>query len=92
MVVTDEKLRTAVDLLRSFGANRVLLFGSYAHHPEMAQDVDLAAEGIPPAKIWRADGAVAEALGVPFDLVVREENPDFYEIIRKRARVLYEQG
>jgi predicted nucleotidyltransferase len=91
MIVSEDRILKAVEALRSFGAKRVLLFGSYADHPELARDVDLAAEGIAPAKLWRVDGAVSEALDVPFDLVIREVNPELYDIIRKRAKVLYEQ-
>ena len=88
----DTRLEKAVEVLRTFGARRVLLFGSYARTPQTARDVDIAVEGIPVSKLWRADGAVDEALGVPFDLVSREANPDFFELIGKRAKVLYESA
>ena len=92
MKISEEKLRKVVAVLRSFGATRVLLFGSCVRDPEGARDVDLAVEGIPLGQIWRADGAVTEVFDTPCDLVVREETPGFYEIIRKRAKVLYEQA
>jgi predicted nucleotidyltransferase len=92
MNITPEKLRKTVDVLRSFGARRVLLFGSYAMNPELAKDIDLAVEGIPLRRILHADVAIEEVLGVPFDLIAREETPEFYDIISKRARVLYEQS
>lgn len=91
MAVSKARLEQAVEVLRSFGATRVLLFGSYLRDPENARDLDLAAEGVPLKSIWRADGAVTEALGVPSDVVFREESPEFYDLIRKRATVLYEQ-
>lgn len=91
VTVLDAELEQAVGILRSFGAKRVLLFGSYARDPANARDIDLAAEGIPLNCIWKADGEISEILHVPCDLVVREENPAFYELIRKRATVLYEQ-
>lgn len=87
----EDRLEDAVRALRSFGARRVLLFGSYARAPRMARDVDIAVEGIPVSKLWRADGAVADALGVPFDLVSSEANPEFFALVGKRAKVLYEQ-
>jgi len=90
MNLDEDRLEEAVRVLRSFGARRVLLFGSYLKSPLFAADVDLAVEGVPVAKLWRADGAVADVLGVPFDLVSRELNPEFFELIEKRARVLYE--
>lgn len=88
----DVRLNDAVEALRALGARRVLLFGSYARTPQSARDVDLAVEGIPVSKLWRADGAVDDALGVPFDLVSREANPEFFELIGKHAKVLYESA
>ena len=86
----EERLQDAVQALRALGARRILLFGSYARTPRIARDVELAVEGIPVSKLWRADGAVSDALGVPFDLVSYEANPEFFELIGKRAKVLYE--
>lgn len=76
--------------MRAFGAKRVLLFGSFAHKPETACDIDLAVEGIPLGQLLEADVRVNEAMGVPVDLVSREESPQLYELIRGNARVLHD--
>jgi predicted nucleotidyltransferase len=52
-----EVARQAACLLReSFGATRVIAFGSLAHGAWFGphSDLDLAAEGIPPEAFWRA--------------------------------------
>ena len=86
-----KKLKEAVDLLRRMGAKRVLLFGSAAESPETARDIDLAVEGIPLARILDADVEVHEILNFPTDLVSREENPAFFEIVQRFGKVLYEE-
>ncbi|MFH0880294.1 MAG: hypothetical protein V2A34_11325 [Lentisphaerota bacterium] len=88
----EEKLKRATEILRSMGATRVLLFGSAVEHPDTARDVDLAVEGIPPEKILAADVAVYRELEAPLDLVSREDNPAFFEVIRDYSRTLYEQS
>ena len=62
--------RQAARLLReSFGATRVVVFGSLAHgawfHPR--SDIDLAAEGIPPEAFWRA-GVALEKIDPSFEI------------------------
>ncbi len=63
-------------LRETYGARRVVLFGSLAtggHH--VGSDLDLAASGIPPARYF---AALAELMGLvngPVDLVRLEEAP-----------------
>ncbi|MCY3020250.1 MAG: nucleotidyltransferase domain-containing protein [Planctomycetota bacterium] len=87
-----EKLPAVVEVLRRFGARRIFLFGSAAGDPEHAQDVDLAVEGIPLRSLLAADAAAFRILDYPMDLVSKEDDPAFYEMIRLRGKVLYEQG
>ncbi len=91
MLISEDQLRRAVELLRSYGARKVLLFGSSVHAPDRARDLDLAVEGIPLGRILDASAGLMDILDIPFDLVSREENPDFFKIIHKRAKVLYDQ-
>ena len=91
MNVVAEQLQAAVQTLRAYGAKRVLLFGSYLETPERARDLDLAVEGIPLRRLLDADVAVDAALGVPYDLVSREGNPGFYDVIKNHAKVLYDE-
>lgn len=91
MKVSTEQLDKVVVALRTLGARQVLLFGSYAYDPEHAHDIDLAVEGIPLDRLWRADGEVASEIDVPVDLVFKEESPALYALISRDAQVLYEQ-
>ncbi|HOC70686.1 MAG TPA: nucleotidyltransferase domain-containing protein [Candidatus Hydrogenedentes bacterium] len=91
MAVSSEQLEKIVATLRAFGARRIVLFGSYAQDPSRARDIDLAVEGIPLRRLWRADGEVASEIDMPVDLVFKEETPEFYALVSRDARVLYEQ-
>ena len=68
--------RLAATVLKAeYGATRVILFGSLAHgawwHED--SDVDLAAEGIPSDRFWRAWGAVERlAPGIEINLAPLE--------------------
>jgi predicted nucleotidyltransferase len=92
MIVAESRMRRAVDALRSLGAKRVLLFGSFLRDPDKARDIDLAVEGIPLEQILEADVMIQEILEVPADLVSREENPSFFDIVARRGKVLYEKS
>jgi predicted nucleotidyltransferase len=90
MQITELQLREVVEMLRSMGARQIVLFGSMVDSPAAARDVDIAVEGIPLQRILEADVAVNELLGVPTDLVSREENPGFFDIVKDYGRTLYQ--
>jgi predicted nucleotidyltransferase len=89
VIVPEARIKRAVDALKELGARRVLLFGSFLRDPEKARDIDLAVEGIPLNRILEADVLLQETLGVPADLVSREENPSLFDIVARRGKVLY---
>lgn len=91
MIVPHERMTRAVDALQRMGARRVLLFGSAVESPDSARDVDLAVEGIPLNRLLDAEVAVQEILGEPTDMVSREENPDLFEIVARRGKVLLKE-
>lgn len=89
MAVDLNSLPRVVSALVALGARRVILFGSAAVSPDQACDVDLAVEGIPPERILDADVTIMDILKQPFDLVSRELNPGFYEIVERYGKRLY---
>lgn len=91
MAVSAKQLQEVVRVLRQEGARRVLLFGSAVRSLTDARDIDIAVEGVPLGRILHADVAVNDLLGVPTDLVSREENPSFFDLISQGSRVLYEE-
>jgi predicted nucleotidyltransferase len=92
MAVDLSKLPRAVEVLKSYGAKRILLFGSAAVEPAKAHDIDLAVEGIPLPRLLQADTDTWWSLDQPMDLVSKEEDPELYAVIGKYAKVLYDQA
>ena len=70
-------IEVAADILKTFGATEVYVFGSAAHGSLRADsDVDFAVSGLPPAVFFRAASKAADALGRPADLVdLDDESP-----------------
>ena len=92
MNVTEEKLRAAVQLLRAQGAQCVILFGSMVSTPATARDVDIAVAGIPLRNMLKVDVALQDLFQAPTDLISREENPAFFDIVKDYGRILFQAG
>ena len=92
MKVTQKQMQAVTEALRQMGARTVVLFGSMVDSPETANDVDIAVDGIPLRLILEADVVVHDILGVPTDLVSREENPLFFDVVRDYGQVLYQKA
>lgn len=89
MAVNLENMSMVVRALVKRGARKVILFGSAANHPELAQDIDLAVEGIPINRILEADVEVGDILRQPYDLVSREEHPVFFDLVAREGKILH---
>jgi len=88
-----EELQTAVEILKAYGARRVILFGSAARSVADPQDIDLACEGLPPARFFEVLGKLLSALPVPIDLVDLEGaelKPTLRQRIYREGVLLYE--
>jgi uncharacterized protein len=72
-----EVARRAEKLLRDeFEVERVVVFGSLAWGRfRRGSDVDLAVEGLPPERFFRADARLAWELPLPIDLKLLEDCP-----------------
>jgi predicted nucleotidyltransferase len=87
------EIQTAVEILKAYGAKRVILFGSAARSLASPRDIDLACEGLPPARFFEALGKLLSALSVPVDLVDLKEvelSPSLQQRIRREGVLLYE--
>lgn len=84
--------RLALLLRREYGARRVVLVGSLARGDfRSGSDIDLAAEGIPDARFFRA-GADLEAAGggIHVDLVpIESADPAFLTDLEREGIVLH---
>ncbi|MDZ7360861.1 MAG: nucleotidyltransferase domain-containing protein [candidate division KSB1 bacterium] len=85
-------LPEAVAILKKHGAKRVILFGSLCREGRFhrGSDIDLAVEGLPPQKFFRAGADLMMALDWPVDLKPLEEIDDFFrEMIIKQGEVIH---
>lgn len=85
-------LPEAVTILKKHGAKRVILFGSLCREGRFhrGSDIDLAVEGIPPQKFFRAGADLMMALDWPVDLKPLEEVDTFFrEMILNHGEVIY---
>ena len=74
-----------------FGVKTVWLFGSALEDESSATDIDLAVEGLPPAKFFDFYGRLFFELPKPVDLVDMEQDPPIAGVIRARGVRIYER-
>ena len=91
MAVTASEITKGIDILREFGAERVVLFGSAVESPETAADLDLAVEGIRKEKYLEALGELEDALPIPVDLVDLSGDTQLCRRILRTGRVIYDR-
>jgi predicted nucleotidyltransferase len=91
-VKARERLPAVVDLLvRRYGVTRVWLFGSLLGDVlEESSDVDLAVEGLEPARYWDASWRCDDAMGRHVDLVpIEDAQPTIRELVAREGVVLH---
>ncbi len=92
MGIQRSQIERAIAIARSYGATRLILFGSALESPDQAQDLDLACDGIQGWKLYELGARLEEELRVPVDLVPLSPPNSFTRRIEQRGRVLYESG
>ena len=88
MTIQQEQLDRAIEIAETFGATRLILFGSAATNPEQAKDIDLACDGVAGWKLFELGARLEEELKMPLDLVPLSPPNRFTRIIERRGRVL----
>jgi uncharacterized protein len=83
-----EKIKRAAEILKSFGAKEVYLFGSVATGTYTNfSDVDLAVAGLPPEKFFRAMGKAGDTLNREFDLIDLDEVSPFTDYLKEQGEL-----
>ncbi len=88
MTPDPTKIQKVVSLAKSYGATRLILFGSYLETPAEWSDIDLACDGIPGWKLYEFAGQVENELQVLTDIVPLTPPTRFTRLIEKKGRVL----
>jgi len=81
-------INKAAQVLKSFGATDVYLFGSVAKGTNIDEsDIDLAVSGIPPKFFFKAMGSTMNVLKRKFDLIDLDEKNPFVEHLKSRGNL-----
>lgn len=82
------EINRIVTVAKSYGATRLILFGSALESPSTARDLDLACDGVPGWKLFELGALLEEELHRPLDLVPLSPPTRFTRLIEARGRAL----
>jgi predicted nucleotidyltransferase len=88
MISAQDKSAIAT-LARLHGADRVWLFGSSAGRSRRGRDLDLAVEGLAPARFFHFFGELMLAVSKPVDLVALDKRSKLSALIRREGIPIY---
>ncbi|MBI9100589.1 MAG: nucleotidyltransferase domain-containing protein [Spirochaetaceae bacterium] len=78
----QNKIRTAVQLLKDAGAKRIYLLGSLVSGSDSkASDIDIGIQGLAPEIFFRVFNQLMQAVDSPLDLVDFDEQVDFFYML-----------
>jgi len=89
MAVTSADIDRGVEILKTFGASKVWLFGSALTRPGAARDLDLACEGLADSDYYRAVAKLTRELGVSVDLVHLSIDSPRRRFIANTGKLIY---
>ena len=88
MGINHVQIDRIIALAKSYGATRVILFGSATERPMEARDVDLACDGIPGWDLYEFAARLEDELGISLDIVPLNPPNRFTRHIEKKGKVL----
>jgi predicted nucleotidyltransferase len=88
MSIHQEQLDRAIAIAISYGATRLILFGSAAIKPDEARDLDLACDGVEGWEFYELVARLEEELEMPLDLISLNPPTRFTRLIERKGKVL----
>lgn len=88
MAFSQEQFDKITSLAKSYGATRLILFGSAQDTPDTAKDIDLACDGVSGWKLYELAARLEEEIHFPLDLVPLTPPNRFTLMIERRGRRL----
>lgn len=88
MAITQSEIDTIVTLSRSYGATRLILFGSALRPDRHARDIDLACDGVEGWKLYELASRIEDQLRTTLDIVPLRPATRFTRLIEARGKVL----
>lgn len=86
--IQQKHIDRAIEIARSFGVKRLILFGSAAVDLDQARDLDLACDGVPGWALYTLGAKLEEELRVPLDLIPLSPPNRFTRKIEQQGKVL----
>jgi len=88
MAIQKAHIERIITLAKTYGATRLILFGSAAEKPEDANDIDIACDGIPGWKLFEFAAKLEDELGKSLDIVSLSPPSRFTEYIKTNGKIL----
>ncbi|MCF6147692.1 MAG: DNA polymerase III subunit beta [Candidatus Kuenenia sp.] len=88
MAIHKAQIERICTLAKTYGATRLILFGSAAEKPDEANDIDIACDGIPGWKLFEFAAKLEDELGRSLDIVPLSPTTRFTEYIKTKGKVL----
>ena len=85
MAIQQEHIDKVISLARSYGATRLILFGSAAERPEEARDLDLACDGLSGWNLFEFGARLEDELGILLDVVSLSPSNRFTRYIENKG-------
>ena len=88
MGMTQAQLERIVEVAKSYGATRLILFGSAVEGKQEPRDIDLACDGVAGWRFFELAARLETELNTPLDLVPLTPPTRFTQSIERKGRVL----
>lgn len=88
MAFNQEQFDKITSLAKSYGATRLILFGSAKESPETARDIDLACDGVSGWKLYELAARLENEVNMPLDLVPLTLSTRFTQMVERNGRRL----
>ena len=89
MLTKEEILSLIENKAKSYGAKKVVIFGSFIENQSRYNDIDIACD-IEGLALLEFAGILENELRIPIDIFPLNENSDFIRSISSRGKILYE--
>lgn len=88
MAITKAQIERIISLAKSYGATRLILFGSVVENPSEARDIDIACDGVTGWKLYELAAKLEEELHTPLDMIPLSPPSRFSKHIESKGTVI----
>ena len=88
MAISQMQIDKIVQIAKTYGITRLIMFGSGVEMPEKARDIDIACDGIKGWEFYEFAAKVEDELEMPLDIVSLYPPTRFTRYIETKGRIL----